>query len=324
MGERPPPTPAALQRRTQAVAFALLAAFLWASYYLFILELKSSISFSALLVWPFLAGGVAYAFWAYPRGELPRLLGGLAEGGTWLRAVLLLATQAVVLGITLSGGAVDSALLALVGDVILCPLLARALVGEGRGLLESPGFLVGLILSASGATLTIVQGGSAEPLRGLVLVGAIVMPVILAAYFLSAANANRDHPISAVAAGAALGAGVLALLLAPILPGGWAGVWIGPWPLLLLAVCGLVTFWLGPDLYFRAIRKSGLTLPALLMTGIPVFTLGFTVLATGSLPTPLGLLGIPVAAVGALFAVRSTSGAGPLAEPDSPLTAPLA
>jgi drug/metabolite transporter (DMT)-like permease len=323
MGDRPPPTPAALQRRTQAVAFALLAAFLWASYYLFILELKSSITFNALLVWPFLAGGLAYAGWAYPRGELPRLVRGLAEGGTWLRAVLFLATQVVVLGITLSGGAVDSALLALVGDVILCPLFARALVGEGRGLLETPGFLLGLALSASGATLTIVQGGSAEPLRGLTLVGGIAMPVVLAAYFLSAANANRDRPISTVAGGAALVAGLLAVVIAPLFPGGWAGIWIGAWPLLLLVLCGLVTFWLGPELYFRAIRKAGLTLPALLMTGIPVFTLGFTVLATGSLPTPLGLLGIPVAALGALFAVRSTSATGPLAEPYSVLpTAP--
>lgn len=314
MGERPRPTAAALQRRPQAVAFALLAAFLWASYYLFILELKGSISFSALMAWPFLVGGVVYALWAAGRGELPHLVLAFGEGGTWLRVLLFYGTQLLVLGIALAGGPVDSALLSLVGDVILSPLLARAVVGEGQGLLSSPGFLVGMLLSASGATLTIVQGGSAEPLVGLILIGALVLPFILAVYFVSAAGANRDHPISSVAGGAALGAAGVSFLLAPLTPGGWAGLWIGPVPLLLLAVCGIVTFFVGPELYFRAIRKAGLTLPALLMAAIPVFTLGFTVLVTGTLPSLLGLLGIPVAALGALFAVRATGDPGPLAE----------
>lgn len=314
MGERPRPTPAALQQRPSAVAFALLAAFLWASYYLFILELKSSISFSALLAWPFLVGGVAYAVWAYARGELPRLLGAFSEAGTWIRVLLFYATQVLVLGVALSGGAIDSALLSLVGDVILTPLLARAVVGEGSGLLSNAGFLLGMVLSASGAGLTILQGGSAEPLAGLLLLGAVALPFILAAYFVSAAGANRDHPISSVAGTAALGAAGASFLFAPWSPGGWAGLWIGPAPLLLLGVCGVVTFLVGPELYFRAIRKAGLTLPALLMAAIPVFTLGFTVLATHTSPTPLGLLGIPVAALGALFAVRATGDPGPLAE----------
>ncbi|HEV2450204.1 MAG TPA: DMT family transporter, partial [Thermoplasmata archaeon] len=306
MGERPPPAPAALQRRPQAVAFALLAAFLWASYYLFILELKGTISFSALMAWPFLVGGVAYGIWAYARGELPRLIGAFGEAWTWIRVLLFYATQALVLGIALSGGPIDSALLSLVGDVILTPLLARAVVGEGRGLLASPGFLLGMGLSASGASLTILQGGSAEPLAGFLVLGALALPFILAVYFVSAAGANRDHPISSVAGGAALGAAGVSFLLAPLSPGGWAGLWIGPTPLLLLGICGVVTFLIGPELYFRAIRKAGLTLPALLMAAIPVFTLGFTVLATGTYPAPLGLLGIPVAALGAWFAVRAT------------------
>jgi drug/metabolite transporter (DMT)-like permease len=311
------------ERRQQASAFAWLAAFLWASYYLFILALEGSVAVSALLAYPFLAGGLAYAVWAVLRGESRSFVAGFRRPGSYLRIALFLSTQTLVLLVTLSGGPVDSALLALVGDVVLTPLLARALVGEGRGLLGSPLFLGGMGLATAGAVLTIVEGGSTHALNLVATVASIFLPIVLAGFFLSAAEENLRQPISTVAGGAALGSGVGGLLIAPLLPGGWHGLVIGPYPLALLAGCGIVTFFVAPDLYFRAIRRAGLLLPALLMTGIPVFTLGFTVAVTHVLPPPLGLAGIPIAAFGGLIAVRSTQAPGPLSDvvPEEPLPA---
>ncbi|MCI4338096.1 MAG: hypothetical protein L3J72_02185, partial [Thermoplasmata archaeon] len=265
MGEGAAAIPDGKDRRRQATVYALLAALLWSSYYLFILTLEGSVSFTALLAYPFLAGGVSYVIWAAARGEFPAFVHGFRTSGGWLRVGLFLSTQILVLQVTLSGGPVDSALLALVGDVILTPLVARAVVGEGRGLLQNPLFLLGMGLSAGGATLTILEGGSAQPIRGLSVLAAVVLPIVLAGFFVSGAGANRRQPISAVAGGAGLGAGLVSLLIAPALPGGWGGLLIAPIPLLLLVVGGVITFFVAPDLYFRAIRRSGLLLPALLM-----------------------------------------------------------
>ncbi|MCI4346341.1 MAG: hypothetical protein L3K07_06265 [Thermoplasmata archaeon] len=309
------------ERRQRATVLALLAALLWSSYYLFILALEGSVALSALLVYPFLAGGIAYAVWAVVRGESRNFVAGFRRPGSYLRIALFLGTQTLLLLVTLSGGPVDAALLSLVGDVVLTPVFARALVGEGRGLLSNPLFLGGMVLATSGSVLTILEGGSTHSLSLLATVAGVFLPIVLAGFFISAAEENLRQPISTVAGGAALGAGVGAVLIAPLLPGGWPGLAVGPYPFALLGVGGVVTFFIAPDLYFRAIRRAGLLLPSLLMTAIPVFTLGFTVSVTRTVPSPLGLAGIPIAALGGLIAVRSTQAPGTLSDavPEPPI-----
>ncbi|MCI4362874.1 MAG: DMT family transporter [Thermoplasmata archaeon] len=321
MADGPGAAPGFSDRRRQATLLSLVAALLWSSYYLFVLALEGSVALSALVAYPFLAGGVAYAVWAGYRGEAVSFAAGFGRSGSYLRIALFLSTQVLLLIVTLSGGPVDAALLSLVGDVVLTPLFARALVGEGRGLLRNPLFLGGMVLATAGALLTILEGGSAHALNPLATFAGVLLPVVLAVFFVSAAEENLHQPISTVAGGASLGAGIGAILIAPLLPGGWPGLVVGPYAFALLVFAGVVTFFVGPELYFRAIRRAGLLLPALLMTAIPVFTLGFTVAVTRAAPSPLGLAGIPIAALGGLIAVRSTQAPGPLS--DAALEAPL-
>jgi drug/metabolite transporter (DMT)-like permease len=73
-----------------------------------------------------------------------------------------------------------------------------------------------------------------------------------------------------------------------------------------VAGLGITSFFLGPYLYFRAIEWAGLLLPALLMATIPVFTLFLALAAFHTAPVLLGLVGIPVAVVGAALALRGS------------------
>ena len=103
-------------------------------------------------------------------------------------------------------------------------------------------------------------------------------------------------------------AALLTAVLSPLIPGGWATLGtVTPEALVLLALCGVTSFFFAPLLYFRAISRVGMVIPPMMMTGIPVFTLLLSafVLHLG-LPL-LGALGIPICVVGALLTLRGES-----------------
>jgi len=140
------------------------------------------------------------------------------------------------------------------------------------------------------------------------------VPIFVAFFFLLTARANQHAPAGAVVAQSVLGAAIVMLLLTPLLPGGAEGLArVGPVPLLLLAACGLSSFFLADVLYFDAIARAGLVIPPMLMTGIPVFTLILSATLLGIGLPVLGLFGIPIAVVGALVTLR-----GDPATPDPP------
>ncbi|HXY12809.1 MAG TPA: hypothetical protein VEJ85_04865, partial [Thermoplasmata archaeon] len=59
--------------------------------------------------------------------------------------------------------------------------------------------------------------------------------------------------------------------------------------------------------YFAAIQDVGLVIPPMLMTAIPVFTLFLSSSVLGIALPLVGVLGIPVAVVGAILALRGQS-----------------
>jgi drug/metabolite transporter (DMT)-like permease len=302
--------------RRVAIAYSVLAAFLWATYYLFVLLLDGRISPVGLLADPFLFGGVAYTIWVLRQGDVGVMLRLFASPLQWVRILLFLLNQVAILSLTLIGGAVDASLLSLVGDAALTPLCVMLIFSEGRDRLRSPLFIGGLLLSSSGAVLTIIGGGTVVPLNGIYLLFAAVIPVAIAGFFVSAARAGRTIPVSAVAGNAALGAGLLALLGIVLVPS--AAIIVLPrsaLDLTLIATAGVLTFCVAPALYFSAIARTGIILPALLMAGIPVFTVGIETALNGHLPPPLALLGVPVAIVGAILAIEGTRETAPVAPP---------
>ncbi len=294
------------ERRTVgAVGLALVAAFLWAAYYPLVLGVHPSAAPAGLLALPFLVGGGAFTLAALATGRRSLVTALWLDPRSWLRGALLAAMQVSVLASTYLAGAIDTSLLSLVGDVVATPVLLLLLFREGGERFRSPAFVGGVAVCAVGASLTIVAGGSARPLAGIAVPVAVIVPILIALYFLFMARASRHAPTSALAGHAALVAGLFVVALSPLFPGGAPGV-IPPSAAATLAVAaiGLTTFCLAPASYFRAIEWAGIILPAVLMASIPIFTLLLAWTILGIVPPVLALAGIPVAVAGALVALR--------------------
>ncbi|MHB1434567.1 MAG: DMT family transporter [Thermoplasmata archaeon] len=308
--------------RMTAALGAVLAAVLWALYYLLILSLTPGTSTGAILLYPFLIGGVAYSLMAFRDGHGATWVSLWTDRWAWARILLVVAMQASVVAVTFLDGPVDAALLSLVGDVVATPLLATLLFREHRGLWTEGAFVGGVLLCVVGGSLAVVGGSALLSPRGLGLLVAPAVPLAVALYFLVTARANRRAAPVAVVAHTMVGGAVLVGAATLLWPGGLPGLRaVTPTDLALLAVTGLTTFWIAPYLYFRAIQRVGLVLPALLMVGIPIVTLALTAGVLHRFPPVLALIGVPVAIVGAALAVAVEQGparAGAPPEPSGP------
>jgi len=311
------------ETRSIAIALSIVAAFLWATYYIFVLSISPGTAPSAVLAFPFVFGGVAYALWACAEGNGRALLAVWKEPAAYLRTAFLILMQVSVLAATYLAGPVDAALLALIGDVVATPLLVALMFGARRMGLRSSWFGLGLLLSLVGGTMVIAGGHSlaAVPPIGWLVVPAV--PLSVALYFLLSARANLRAPPSAVVGQSMLASGLFTLLIAPAIPGGWTGLAVtdaGAWA--VLVALGLTSFFAAPVLYFAAIRRSGLVLPPMLMTGIPVFTLLLSALVLDIGLPVIAILGIPVAVVGAILTLRGEAASPPLGSPGAPGATP--
>ena len=299
--------------RTAAVVLTLAAAFSSATYYIFVLAISPGTRPSAILAYPFLIGGAAYAVGALAAGHGRAFAEMWRQGAAYLRTSLLIVTQLAVLAATYLTGPVDASLLSLVGDVVATPVLVAVLLGAHRQRIRSGGFVLGLLLSLAGGSMAIVGGHAlaAVPPLGWIVVPAV--PLSIAGYVLLVARANERSAPTAVVGQSMIAAGLVLVVLAPAIPGGWKGlVPVGWEPWTILVALGLTSFFAAPLLYFAAIGRAGLILPPMLMTGIPVFTLLLSAVVL-HLHLPLvAVLGIPVAVVGGVLAIRGTSApAGP-------------
>jgi drug/metabolite transporter (DMT)-like permease len=300
----------AVGRRTVlwAIVATLLAAFLWATYYIFVLWVSPGTASSAILAYPFLVGGLVYAGWAVATGHGRAFVALWKDPMAYVRVGLLLGMQLSVLATTFLAGPVDASLLSLIGDVVLTPIIVASVLVAYRAHIVSPTFAIGLLVSLAGGTMAIVGGQSLAAVHGWAWLAVPGVPVTVAIYFLLTARANQKSAPSAVVAQSMLGAGALIVLVAPAIPGGWSGLAsVSPVPFALLALCGVTSFFLAPLLYFLALSDVGFVIPPMLMTGIPVFTL---LLSAGILHIALpliGVLGIPVAVAGGVLALRGES-----------------
>lgn len=290
-----------------AAALALSASFLWATYYYFVLSLSSGSRPPSVVAYPFLVAGAVLAGYAIRRGHAAQFLAVWRSPAAYLRAGLLAGMQIAVLAGTYAAGPVDTSLLSLVGDVCLTPVLLMWIYREGRDRAKTPTFLGGISLSTVGAALTIVGGSGATLITGWAWLVAPAIPFTVAFYFLLTARVNREIPTAAVVAQASLAAGLLSIALSPLLPGGAAGLVVPSWSdAALLVGLGLGSFVIAPMLYFVAIERAGLLLPALLMATIPLFTVLVEFVAFRVVPSDIALLGVPIAVVGGFLSVQGS------------------
>ena len=295
-------------RPQASAALAVAAAFIWATYYIFVLSVGSAPA--AILTWPFLAAGVMFLALAAYEGRTSEFLALFRSPMAYVRSALLIGMQVSVLASTYVAGPVDTSLLSLVGDAALTPLFLIAIYREGADRATSPFFLGGLALSIAGATLTIVGGHAVETVHGFGWLVAPTVPITVAFYFLLSARASVATPMSGIVGQSMLVAAAGTLLLSPVLPGGAGGLDVASVrDALLLIGLGLTSFFLADVFYFKAIELAGIFLPALLMATIPVFTLVVAVLVLGQSSTWLALTGIPIAVFGGLLALRGSHAA---------------
>jgi drug/metabolite transporter (DMT)-like permease len=304
----------ALDRRylTAAVGFPLLAALLWASYYIFVLAVTPGTAPSAVFVYPFLLGGAAYAVWCGATGHGAAFRSLFRQPGAWIRALLLIGMQLSVLAGTYLAGPVDTSLLSLIGDVVLTPILVAIGIAAYRGRLAAPVLWLGMLLCLLGGGLAIVGNQGLTGVHSWAILIVVAIPVFVAVYFVSCARENERTPASAVVAHSMLLAGLIGLPIALAVPGGLPGLAkLSSGPVLILLATGLSSFFVAPALYFEAIQRVGLVVPPMMMTGIPVFAaiLGWGVLGI-AIPT-IGIIGIPVAVAGSLLALRGESSGRP-------------
>ncbi|MCI4372969.1 MAG: DMT family transporter [Thermoplasmata archaeon] len=294
--------------RDRAAAFSLIAAFLWATYYPFVLAIHHGSAASATIVYPFLIGGglySAYAIWEGHGAAFARLW---ATSGAWIRIGLLMGMQLSVLAATYLIGPVDASLLSLIGDVVLTPVLVAFVWARHRGHIGTWTFAGGLGLSLVGGALTIAGGQTLSAVTGAGWLVVPAIPLTVAVYFLLCAKENERTSPLAVVSQSMLGAGVLGVALSFLLPGGAPGLLSVSLPDLgILALVGVTSFTLAPLLNFRAIENVGMVIPPMLMTGIPVFTLVLSATVL-QLSVPLiAALGVPIAVAGAVLTLRGES-----------------
>ena len=291
-----------------AAGLSVTAAFLWATYYIFVLSVGSGPA--AIVAWPFLSAGVIYLVYTIYLGHFREFLGLWRSPMAYARALFLIGMQVSVLASTYVAGPVDTSLLSLVGDAALTPLLLIAIYREGIDRARSPFFLGGLALSIGGATLTIVGGQGTQAIVGVGWLVAPAVPLTVALYFLLSARASLSVPSSAVIAQAMLAGTLGTILLSPLLPGGLGGLLVGSWhDAVFLVALGVTSFFLAQVFYFKAIELAGIFLPTLLMATIPVFTLIVAVTILGESATWIALAGIPIAVGGGLLAMRGSHAA---------------
>lgn len=286
-------------------ALAILAAFTWSTYYVFVLWLAPRAGPAAVLAYPFLIGGAAFTVLALLRGEGHVVVALWKQPAGYARIGLAGVMQVATLAATYSAGPIDSSLLALLGDVVMVPVFLMLFFGEDRPLLRSHWFLGGILVCLVGDGLTIVAGHAVNAVSGWAWLIVPAIPISIGLYFLLIAVAARTTSLVALNAHAMLGGGLLMLVVSPFLPGGAGSlVVVEPGAIVLLVVTSLTTFFLAPYLYFVAIRRGGLVPTAIWMSMIPAFTLLLTVVVLGLAPVLLGALGVPIAIAGAFLALE--------------------
>jgi drug/metabolite transporter (DMT)-like permease len=294
--------------RDRAAILSLIAAFLWAAYYPFVLAVQHTTAPSAVIVYPFLFGGAIYAGYAVHRGAGASFARLWSTAGAWLRVAFLLGMQYSVLAATYLIGPVDSSLLSLIGDVVLTPILVAFVWARLRGHIGTWTFAAGLALSLVGGSLTIAGGQTLGAVNGAGWLVVPAIPVTVAVYFLLCAKENERTPPLAVVSQSMLGAGLVAIPLSIFVPGGVPGLVSASLPALgILVLVGVTSFALAPLLYFRAIEEVGMVVPPMLMTGIPVFTLLLSATVLHLSVPWVAALGVPIAVGGAVLTLRGES-----------------
>ncbi|HYK93024.1 MAG TPA: hypothetical protein VEY07_03155 [Thermoplasmata archaeon] len=295
-----------------ALGAAGAAAVLWGTYYLFVLSLPSSENLALILLTPVIGGAITLgAALVIDRPGVAGLRAAILDPRVLAAGLFFLGFQFGAVYSTRIVGAVNTSLLVLGSDVVGTPLLVTAVLRHGGRALRSPGFLVGVVVIAAAGSLTIVAGGSPEPLSWSTLALGVPLFLVSSLFIVTTDSANRRRPILVV-----LGVGPIVVSgLASLAAIGLVGVpaVVGATDLrsgTTLLALSITNYTLAPVLFFWSARRIALVLPSILQAAIPVVTLAYVGFLGLQPVTAVGLVGVPLAFLGASLAVRAYSAEG--------------
>lgn len=276
---------------------ATTAAFVWATYYVFVI-LIDALNPIALFLYPALVGGLLFlAYGLLRRGRIPRpsrTRDYLLPGAGYL------ASQILILLSTLANGGVLTSTFILLGDTIVSPSIVFAL-GRNRYRPKLALLSAGLLVLVTSAAVLTLYGGSlgARSAWGMVLL--LLIPPSLSLFFVYTNERIMAEGVAEILTPAFLVSSVLILVY--VLASGHSSSlsFGGASELVILLLIGATSMFVGYVLFFRASRMTGFTLSSILMALIPPFTLILGVLFLGLTATIATSFLIVLAAVGAVL-----------------------
>lgn len=274
---------------------ATLAAFVWSTYYIFIVLVKSLDPLS-LFFYPSLFGGILFLCYGLLRkGRIPlpsRKRDYLLPGVGYFVSQML-----IVLSTVANGGVLTSTFI-LLGDTIVSPSVIYYL-GRNRFRPKLNLLFVGLFVLVTSAAVLTLYGGyvATRSILGVILLLAI--PPALSLFFVYTNDRIMADGMEEILTPAFLISCVFVLPFV-IFEGSLRPVVFGDIiQLSVLIVIGVIIMFVGYILFFRASAVAGFTLSSILMALIPPFTLVLGVFFLGSGASLLSVTMIVFAALGA-------------------------
>ncbi|MBX8637606.1 MAG: DMT family transporter [Thermoplasmata archaeon] len=264
---------------------AVLSAFVWSTYYIF-LHMLGTLSYFSVFLYPSLVGGILFLVYGAVKGghfSLPS-----RKLDIVLPALGYLSSQFMIIFSTEINGGVITATFVLIGDAILSPAIIYS-IGRNRFVPNFSLFFPGIaILVISSATLSLFGGQfGVHSLYGLLLVS--IVPVLIAVFFVYTNERIMVDGMARILTPTFFASSAIVILPALLIHDPVALMIPNFSDMLILFVIGATSMFAGYLLFFAASKLTGFTLTSILMCMIPVFTLLLSVSLIGFSLTPVSV-----------------------------------
>ncbi len=276
-------------------AVATSAAFVWATYYVFV-PLLHSLDPLTLFFYPSLFGFLLFLlFGLYSGGRIPLPS---KKRDYLLPGMGYFASQILIIISTLANGGVLTSTFILLGDTVLSPSIVFAL-GRNRFRPRLRFLVVGLVVLILSAGMLTLFGGyvSLKSAEGILLL--LLIPPSLSVFFVYTNERITDDGMAEILTPAFLVSSVFIVAYAFISGTAHPVEFGSAYDLFILFLIGATSMFVGYLLFFKASGMAGFTLSSILMALIPPFTMMLGVAFLGLRATPLSVSLIILAAVGA-------------------------
>ena len=243
-----------------------MAAFIWATYYLFI---HYGASLNDLLIFsvPSISGSL---FLGIPEIKRTHSISFIFSRRALLSGGLYFISQFLIIVSAERNGSIMTALSVLIADSVVTPVASIALK-LNRSKINYPYFAMAMVLVIPSSTLLTIYGKNigVSGSDGLIMVAGIILS--LPAFFILLNSHISEEGLSKGVSGAFFWPGLIGVIVGTFI---FQGQFQSNWeiPIISLLLAGITSMGLAYFLFFWAVQKNGFALPGLLQSMIPIFT----------------------------------------------------